>query len=214
MKLIGMLDSPFVRRTAIGLSGLGLTFEHQSLSVFSDVDRFRTLNPLVKAPTLLLDNGTLLMDSSLILQYAERLSERTMNAGNPEIFARQQQITGTALIACEKTVQIVYEHQLRPEQKRHQPWLDRVEAQLQQAFEQLELAVTEYPALFSTASLSHASVASAVAWYFTRQMRPEQLVGQSFPALTEWSLLCEQVPEFQTFPYDNAMSDGEPWSHT
>lgn len=34
MKLIGMLDSPYVRRVAISLQLLGLEFEHQSLPVF------------------------------------------------------------------------------------------------------------------------------------------------------------------------------------
>ena len=35
MQLIGMLDSPYVRRTAISLRLLGVPFEHRSISVFS-----------------------------------------------------------------------------------------------------------------------------------------------------------------------------------
>ena len=57
MKLIGMLDSPYVRRVAISLQLLGLPFEHQSLSVFSTFDQFRRVNPVVKAPTLVI-HGT------------------------------------------------------------------------------------------------------------------------------------------------------------
>ena len=34
MKLIGMLDSPYVRRVAISMQLLGLRFEHESVSVF------------------------------------------------------------------------------------------------------------------------------------------------------------------------------------
>lgn len=34
MKLIGMLDSPFVRRVAISMRLLGLPFEHAAISVF------------------------------------------------------------------------------------------------------------------------------------------------------------------------------------
>ncbi len=70
MKLIGMLDSPYVRRVAISLQLLDLAFEHQSLSVFRGFDAFRRINPVVKAPTLVCDDGTVLMDSSLILEYA------------------------------------------------------------------------------------------------------------------------------------------------
>jgi len=52
MKLIGMLDSPYVRRVAITLKHLGIAFEHQSVSVFRDFERFAQINPVVKAPTL------------------------------------------------------------------------------------------------------------------------------------------------------------------
>ncbi len=69
-----MLDSPYVRRVAIALQLLGLPFEHRALSVFRTFDQFRAINPVVKAPTLVCDDGTVLMDSSLILDYAETLA--------------------------------------------------------------------------------------------------------------------------------------------
>ena len=36
MVLIGMLDSPYVRRVAICMKVLGIDFEHRPLSVFAD----------------------------------------------------------------------------------------------------------------------------------------------------------------------------------
>lgn len=36
MKLIGMLDSPYVRRVAISLDVMGVPLEHSALSVFSE----------------------------------------------------------------------------------------------------------------------------------------------------------------------------------
>lgn len=74
MKLVGMLDSPYVRRVAIALDLYGVDFEQQSLSVFSTFAEFARINPVVKAPTLVLDDGTVLMDSSLILDYFESLA--------------------------------------------------------------------------------------------------------------------------------------------
>ena len=52
MRLIGMLDSPYVRRVAIAMQLLEIPFEHDPLSVFSTYDQFRQVNPVVKAPTL------------------------------------------------------------------------------------------------------------------------------------------------------------------
>ena len=47
MKLVGMLDSPYVRRVAISLDLYGVDFEHQPLSVFSSYDQFASINPVV-----------------------------------------------------------------------------------------------------------------------------------------------------------------------
>ena len=73
MRLIGMLDSPYVRRVAISLQLMELPFSHEALSVFRNFEAFAAINPVVKAPTFVTDDGTVLMDSALILEYLERL---------------------------------------------------------------------------------------------------------------------------------------------
>jgi glutathione S-transferase len=50
MRLVGMLDSPYVRRVAISLKFMGVPFSHEPLSVFRDYDTFGAINPVVKAP--------------------------------------------------------------------------------------------------------------------------------------------------------------------
>ena len=54
MQLIGMLDSPFVRRVAVTMRFLDIDYEHRPLSVLRGFDEFRRVNPLVKVPTLVL----------------------------------------------------------------------------------------------------------------------------------------------------------------
>jgi glutathione S-transferase len=108
VKLIGMLDSPYVRRVAISLKLMRTTFSHEAVSVFSEFAKFATINPVVKAPTLVTDEGVVLMDSTLILEYVERLvpSELRLAVGQKE-FPRAQRLIGLALAGCEKTVQAV-----------------------------------------------------------------------------------------------------------
>ena len=136
MQLIGMLDSPYVRRVAVSLQLLGLAFEHRSLSVFRQFDEFARINPVVKAPTLVCDDGGVLMDSSLIIDYAEALAlarQTTRRSLMPAALAERQrclQLTGLALAACEKSVQLYYELGLRPSEKQHAAWVERVQAQL------------------------------------------------------------------------------------
>src|SRR6185437_3697523 len=124
MRLIGMLDSPYVRRVAISLKLMGIDFTLDQVSVFRGFDEFRAVNPVVRAPTLVTDEDVVLMDSGLILEHIERLvgpSRSLMPDELPEQ-ARALRMIGLALAACEKTVQIIYECNLRPPEKLHQPW--------------------------------------------------------------------------------------------
>ncbi len=157
MKLIGMLDSPYVRRVAIGFQLLNLRFEHQSLSVFRGYDEFRKINPVVKAPSLVCDDGQVLMDSSLIIDYAEAIaaSGRSLMPNAPQQRQRVLQLTGLALAACEKSVSIYYEHD-RPVEKVHQPWVDRVTAKLLAAYQLLEAQLRARPLAASSASMDQA----------------------------------------------------------
>jgi Glutathione S-transferase, N-terminal domain len=61
MQLIGMLDSPYVRRVAIALIIAKTPFIHRPISLFRHIDQFSKFNRLLKAPTLLTDDGVTLM---------------------------------------------------------------------------------------------------------------------------------------------------------
>lgn len=203
MKLIGMLDSPYVRRVAISLQLLGIRFEHQSLSVFRTFDQFQQINPVVKAPTLICDDGELLMDSSLILQYAEALATPGRSLMPQDIASLQHDLhtIGLALAACEKSVQIIYEHNLRPAEKQHQPWLQRVTGQLLAAYRTLEADLHARPQGATSATITHAGVATAVAWHFTQRMHPELVPAAEFPRLSAFSAQAEALPEFMAAPH-------------
>jgi glutathione S-transferase len=73
MILIGQYDSSFVRRVGIALKLYGLSFEHRPWSVFSDKHKIRPLNPLMRVPTLMLDDEDVLFDSHLIIAHLETL---------------------------------------------------------------------------------------------------------------------------------------------
>jgi glutathione S-transferase len=203
MQLIGMLDSPYVRRVAVSLQLLGLRFEHQPVSVFSTFAQFQRINPVVKAPSLVCDDGVVLMDSTLILQYAEAIATpraSLMPRGMAEL-KRSLRITGLALAACEKSVQIVYEHELRPSEKLHQPWVSRVTGQLLAAYGALEAELTHQPLVASRAGVDQAGVSTAIAWHFTQQMLPQVVVAANYPALQAFSRQAEALPEFVAAPH-------------
>lgn len=204
MQLIGMLDSPYVRRTAISLQLLDIAFTSQPISVFSAMDAFRAINPVIKAPTLVAADGTVLMDSNLILDYAETLAgpARSLWPLAAHERLRALRLTGLALAACEKAVQIVYEHRLRPAEKLHQPWLDRVQAQLLAALDalELELRAAPPPAAAGGQPLGQAGVTLAVAWSFMQWMVPDRVPAERFASQAAFAQQAEALPVFRDWP--------------
>src|SRR5688500_5742960 len=165
MKLIGMLDSPYVRRTAITLRCLGVPFEHQALSVFSTFKEFRTLNPVVKAPTLILDSGAVLMDSTLIIDYAEScIAGRSLLPADKYERVVALQCISHAVVATDKSAQLIYERNLRPVEKQHEPWLERVTGQLLAACAGLETILAQNAVSMRSGNMAQAAITSAVAW--------------------------------------------------
>jgi len=201
MQLIGMLDSPYVRRVAVSLQLLELPFVHRSISVFRTFEEFRQINPVVKAPSLVCDDGTVLMDSTLILEFAESLAAPGKSLMPATIADRQYalRIIGLALAACEKSVQIVYERNLRPAEKQHEPWLTRITGQLLAAFAALESAVSHKP--FSSDRIDQAGITTAIAWHFAQMMVPDVVPANDFPRLKDFSLRAEKLPAFVAAPH-------------
>jgi glutathione S-transferase len=201
MKLIGMLDSPFVRRVAISLDLLHVSFEHESVSVFSTFARFQAINPVVKAPTLVCDDGTVLMDSSLILQFIEATHTRDASlwARDPVDLQHEIRAVGLALAACDKSVQIVYERNLRPAEVQYEPWMERVAGQLAAAYGALEQELARRPAAFA-GPLHQAALTAAVAWQFTQSMLAHVVPAAQHPGLVALSKRLEDTDAFRKYP--------------
>lgn len=205
MKLVGMLDSPYVRRVAISLQLLRIDFEHESLSVFSTFEKFRLINPVVKAPSLICDDGQVMMDSTLMIEYAEALAgagRSLMPAALPER-QRVLQLTGLALAACEKSISIFYER-ARPAARQHQSWVDRVTLQLLAACQILETELRALPLALTATGINQAGVSVAVGWNFIRQTIPDVVGAGTYPALSEFSSRAERLPEFMAAPHGDA----------
>ena len=197
-----MLDSPYVRRTAISLALLGLPFEHRPISVFRQFDEFAAINPVVKAPTLVCDDGEVLMDSGLMLEYAERLAAPRASLVPRDLRRAQHdlRLIGLALAGCEKAVQLVYETTLRPEEKQYAWWLQRVRGQLEAALATLEAELARAPLATQRDTITQAGVTVAVVWEFVQAALPGVVSAGAHPALVAHGAAAESLLEFRAYP--------------
>lgn len=199
-----MLDSPYVRRVAITAQMLELEYVHRNWSVFRNYDDIRKVNPLVKAPTLVCDDGAVLVDSTLIIDYLESIApkKRSLMPADPDKHRHALQLIGIALIAMEKTVQIIYETRQRPKEHQHPPWIARVEEQLASAVTMLSDQVGDGNRWLINADVTQADISVAAALRFVREIQPAAVAAKDFPGLARFSERAEDLPAFRACPFD------------
>lgn len=201
--LLGLFDSPYVRRVAIAMTHYGIPFDHESLSVFRHVDEMRKTNPLLRVPMLTTPDGMRLHESAFILDYLDEVArESGREALIPDSGPRRRkvwQIVALGQVAVDKAVAIHYEHR-RPPELRWTEWEERLRNQLVTALQQLEDALDGDWLVGER--LTHADIMAAVAVSFIRYTEPGEWPPERFPKLEALTLRLEQTPAFLAVPID------------
>ena len=198
MILIGMFDSPFVRRVAVSLNLLEVPFEHKNWSVGTEFELIRQFNPLGRVPTLVQPDGEPLIDSSAILDFLDESAEqRALLPRSGKARRDALRIISIALGAAEKGVLQLYEVAFRPEEKRYEPWVERCRNQMHGALAELDrLAQSRGDAWLVGTRMSQADVTVACVFTFLC----DALLSQSlmiYPGLAALAARCEALPEFR-----------------
>jgi len=197
MILVGQYDSPFVRRVAVSLRVLGFAYRHDTRSVFGDFDAMRGVNPLGRIPSLILDDGETLIDSSAILDWLDQAVGPQRALVPPFGLQRRRSLRQIALAcgAIEKAGAVAYERLIRPAASRWPEWIARCRTQAEGAL--ATLAAEDWPA---TDRLGQAEITAACMIRYLQMAVPE-LLASRYPNLDALSARCEARPEFAaTYP--------------
>lgn len=198
MILIGQYDSPFVRRVAIALRLYGLPFEHRPWSTFGDAEKVAAFNPLRRVPTLVLDDGEVLIESAAILDHLDEVvgPDRAMlpPSGPGRRAALKVCALGTGL--ADKAVSLVYERVLH--ERSSDAWVARCQAQIAAVLDALETdrAGRTSPYWFGDA-IGHADIAVACALHFAREAHPGVVEEARWPALAGHAARCAALAPFR-----------------
>jgi glutathione S-transferase len=200
MILVGQYDSPYTRRVAVSLRLLGFAFEHDTRSVFGDFDSMRTTNPLGRIPSLILDDGTTLIDSAAILDWLDQHVGPDRGLVPASGLARRQALQRIALASgtIDKVMGIGYERLVRPERYRWPDWIARCRTQAEGGL--AALAGHSWPA---DARVGQDWITTACMMRYVRLAVPDLLPPGRYPALDAVSDRCEALPAFkETYPAD------------
>jgi glutathione S-transferase len=204
MQLIGMLDSPYVRRVAVALLIAEVPFRHRPISLFRHIPEFLKLSPLLKAPTLVLDDGATLVESNVILDYLGALHPAVdalsvARSRSPALAARA---TGVALTVCEKAVQAHYERALRTPEQRSEDWLARIGGQLRAGLAALEGELPE-SGWIAGERPGIADISVACAWGFAQTTIAdlvEMFDYKAYPRISDFCARAEEDHAFRAAP--------------
>ncbi|MBL8717635.1 MAG: glutathione S-transferase N-terminal domain-containing protein [Myxococcales bacterium] len=144
MKLYYTPTSPFVRKVLVVAHELGLAGKIEQVllrptPLKADPELSR-INPLNKIPALVLDDGSVLYDSSVIVEYLATLGwegTRVLPASGPERL-RARRLEALADGVLEAAILVFYERHNRPEALWFQPWLDGQSEKARQGLDALE----------------------------------------------------------------------------
>jgi glutathione S-transferase len=186
--------SPFGRkaRIAVGVLGLDGKVQAEPATTQDPADPVRQQNPLGKVPVLVLDDGSAIFDSPVILEYLDHL------AGGGKIIptdfkARMDALRLQALAdgIMDASILIVYEGRYRPAEKHEQKWLDLQAGKIDRALAVLEAAP---PGLDATPNVGQITLACALAY---REFRFPGTLKKNCPRLTAWlETFAARVPAF------------------
>lgn len=188
--------SPFGRKVKLAANVLGLIGEIriETTDTNDPADTIRQQNPLGKIPALILDDGTALFDSRVILEYLDT------QAGGGKILPRDGAARFDALRLqaladgmMDASILQVYEKRFRAEDRRDEKWVAYQADKVTRALDVLEAAP---PAISSPPDVGQITLACALGYL---DLRFEGKWRASYPKLTAWlDDFAARVPSFET----------------
>ena len=138
LTLLSRRRSPFGRKVLFAAGYLGIDLDFREAD---DEELLRSRNPLAKVPTLVLQDGRVLYDSRVILEFLDAVSGggRIIPA---EAEARFEALRQAALAdgVLEAALLVVYEARYRPDREPHEPWLAFQRGKIARALAAMEAA--------------------------------------------------------------------------
>jgi len=186
--------SPFVRKVAIAASVLGLDREIavELADTVDPKDTVRQQNPLGKIPALVLEDGTVLFDSRVILEYLDHRAgggRILPNDANARFAALRLQALADGLM--DASILLVYEGRWRPTEKHEPKWVDHQAGKVARALASLEAAS---PGLDAPPTVGQIALACALGY---RDFRFAGTWRKDHPRLVAWlDNFATRVPAF------------------
>ena len=144
-KLLYASASPYSAKVRMSALYAGVDIEAVPTKTDDEPAALISANPLGKIPVLVLDDDRAVYDSAAIVQYLNRMSKNALLPRNADKRTDAEVLEALADGICDSALVMVYERRHRPEEKVHQPWLDKQWAKITRALDQLNANPPKLP---------------------------------------------------------------------
>lgn len=187
--------SPFGRKVKIAAAELGLLdrIDIRIADTNDPGDSLRRENPLGKIPTLILEDGMVLFDSRVIVEWldAEAGGDRLLPVERGARFAALR-LQALADGLADAALLIVYETRLRAETERSPNWVAHQQGKIDRTLEALE---AEVPPLDAPITVGTIALACALGYL---DLRHGGRWREAHPKLVAWlDAFAARVPSFE-----------------
>lgn len=198
MILIGMYDSPFVRRVAIAMRLYGMAYEHKPWSVFRDAEKVAEYNPLIRVPTLVMDDGEILIESAAILDALDDIvgPERALMPHSGPQRRLAMKLMALATGVGDKVVSVIYERRIHG---RETPdWIERCRRQINGALDVIEAdRAGRSSTWWFGDQIGHTDIAVACIMRLASETVGDVIDLNRWPALGRHCERCEEREDFR-----------------
>lgn len=144
-KLLYSSASPYSAKVRMAALYAGIAIEVAPTATDDEPASLLAVNPLGKIPVLMLDDGGAVYDSAVITQYLNRISKNALFPRNPDKRTEAEMLEALADGICDCALSCVYERRMRPEEKIHQPWIDKQWGKITRALDHLNANPPKLP---------------------------------------------------------------------
>ena len=117
--------SPYAAKARMAVALVGYPAPAQAVDTWNPPPGFLEANPLGKVPVLFTGEGTAIHDSRVILTFLDDWSGGRLYPADKRAALRVMQYESVCDGVCDCLQAIMSERRFRPEDKLHQPWIDR-----------------------------------------------------------------------------------------
>jgi glutathione S-transferase len=182
--------SPYSAKVRLAAAWCNIPIDARVVDTNAEPAELLNANPLGKIPVLITDDGKSIYDSRTITQYLNRVSGGALYPRNADKRLEAELLEALADGICDCLLAHVYERRMRPEDKIHQPWLDK---QWSKVGRGLDLLAANPPKLTKKATGGHIALRATLG-YLALRFDGQWEKGRS--KLTRWAKrFDERFPE-------------------